>query len=308
MIVKSLWSQIFNGNLGSCMDFEKGRLLTRHTQFCGSIGAAMYVRVALAHWLLVIAWAAASVAMWKATSVIDDSRTRRRIVASVLASIVIGSLLIWFDVIVVIPPLPTPINTGAISAQTILSTDRNIIPEIEIGASGVIFTTAKFAPNGINPMFEIGKIFMGEGRYAYESLSPIFTDTHFELDSILGELKVSISLWDEHGDLIARLIRNNWDLGLHPVAFDRNYDNSSLEVQDRSGNIVLQITSLPDRVRLQLVCFRKNGNRAYVVQSVGSGRCCALVSFNNTAKDDVSNLIRPMFRYPSSAHLGEKNE
>jgi hypothetical protein len=201
-----------------------------------------------------------------------------------------------------------PQSAGTLSSRTILSTVAGIVPTIEIGTSGVIFTRS--VPGGPpRSEFEIGKIFMGAGQYAFESLTPILSDCELKVETVNSETKVSMVLLDAGANVIAKLVRNDWDWGGRPVSFDRNYNKDSIEVQDNSGHIVLQLAVLQDRVRLQLVCFRKNGNRAYMIQfkQHPTGARDALVSFNNTAKDDLAEVIKPLFRYPSSLHFGELN-
>lgn len=200
----------------------------------------------------------------------------------------------------------TPASAGTLSAFTILSSTDGVVPQIEIGSSGVIFTPT-IPGDGPRPELLIGKIFVGAGQYALGSLKPILSDCDMRIESIKGRVKLSLSLLDANGDVVARLNRNEWDWSGRPVSFDRNYSQDSIEVQDKSGHIVLQVTALPDRVRLQLVCFRQNGKLAYLVQvkQFPTGARDALISFNNTANDDLRTIIKPMFQYPSSLHLGE---
>lgn len=243
--------------------------------------------------------------LWDANSrFVRDRQTSKQRLLGFCGMVVALTVGIWASWTYLAPqPVSVAVKSSSITSETIFSVDRSFIPAIEVGTSGVIFTKSK--PGGPpDPMFETGKIIFKPASYAYASLDPILRDTNFLLESVGGELKVSTTILDDHGNVVTRLIRNEWDWGDRPVSFDRNYNSHSLEVQDRSGNIVLQVTALTDRIRLQLVAFRKNGNRAYLVQSAGRF-CCATVSFNNTANEDLSTAIRPMFKYPSALHLGE---
>ena len=224
------------------------------------------------------------------------------------ASLVCGLAIVWNHRLNSVSALSDQ-HVGKLSARTVLSTGEGIIPTIEVGTSGVIFT--KSIPGGPpRQEFEVGKIYIGAGQYAFESLVPILSDCDFRIETIDGEAKVSMVLLDSDGDVVAKLVKNEWDWGGRPVSFDRNYSQDSIEVQDKGGNSVLQVTVLRDRVRLQLICFRRNGNMAYLVQAKphATGARDAIISFNNTAKEDLGKAMRPMFRYPSSLHLGELNE
>lgn len=199
-----------------------------------------------------------------------------------------------------------PLSAGELSATTVLNAQEGIIPKIEIGSSGVLFTSS-IPGTEPRPEFLIGKIFIGAGEYSIGSLSPILDDSGTRVEVIDGQTKVSLLLLDSNGEPVAKLTRNEWDWGGRPVSFDRNYNQDSLEVQDKSGHIVLQVTVLKDRIRLQMVCHRKNGNMSYLVQinPHPTGARDALISFNNTAGDNLDEIIQPMFKYPSALHFGE---
>lgn len=253
-------------------------------------------------WFLWVALPFFALGTWKLTRQIPYSRLRTFgfVVIVISAAIGLYRLNAW------LAPVPIPESIGVLRAKTLLSPGELIVPAIEIGSSGVIFTTAIPAV-GPKDVVQIGKIYIGAGRYAYNSLKPILDDCEVKVEVIGGSAKLSMVLRDSSGEIVARLTRNEWDWGGRPVSFDRNYNQDSMEIQDRSGNIVLQVTAIVDDIRLQFVSFRKNGNVAYAVQTkpFPTGADDALISFNNTAHDDVTHLIKPMFKYPSSLHLGE---
>jgi hypothetical protein len=185
--------------------------------------------------------------------------------------------------------------------MTVLSAKQGVIPTIEIGTSGVIFTKSK---KGRFPS-ENGVFFAKAGSYPLDALEPILRDCDFEIESIAGQIKVSMTIRNANGDVVAEIIRNEWSVAAPPISWDRNYNPDSLEVRDNRGNIILQVTTMPGKVRMQVVFYRKNGNKAYLLQSFV--RSDAIMSFNVVPGPGVDDLkiVPPLFKYPSKSHLGE---
>jgi hypothetical protein len=104
--------------------------------------------------------------------------------------------------------------------------------------------------------------------------------------------------------VIASLVRNKWK-SFSPHALDRNYNNNSLEVEDSTGRVVLQVTLLPDRVQLQGEWWEDSVHGFALLDGNASYMGGQMVLFGpNKKRDDVSS-IKPMFKYPSDLHLGE---
>jgi hypothetical protein len=185
--------------------------------------------------------------------------------------------------------------------MTVLSAKQGVIPTIEIGTSGVILTKSK---KGRFPS-ENGVFFAKAGSYPLDALEPILRDCDFEIESIAGQIKVSMTIRNANGDVVAEIIRNEWSVAAPPISWDRNYNPDSLEVRDNRGNIILQVTTMPGKVRMQVVFYRKNGNKAYLLQSFV--RSDAIMSFNVVPGPGVDDLkiVPPLFKYPSKSHLGE---
>jgi hypothetical protein len=119
---------------------------------------------------------------------------------------------------------------------------------------------------------------------------------------------------DEKGILIAAIERNEWLVAPPPGAWDRNYNENSLEVKDAQGEIVLQVWALPDRIQFQgkwwtdrfpLSPNKMTRMSVYTerVLDLGFGSTKSVLHEKAGMGGNVS--IRPLFRYPSALHLGE---
>jgi hypothetical protein len=186
---------------------------------------------------------------------------------------------------------PSPEYSGLL--KTILDANKNVTT-IEIGTSGVRFTDG--AKNG---------------GYDLNSLEEFLRDSALKIENENGQIKVSIRVLDSNKSVIAEIIRNEWSVSTKPTSWDRNYNENSLEVKDNSGKIVLQVTALPDRIRLQVIFTMKNGNKFCLIQSNGISRSrdYALIKFSTPPEqfngDDPELTIQPLFKYPSDRHLHE---
>lgn len=185
----------------------------------------------------------------------------------------IGSTLILVGYFVT--PEETPQNTGTLVREIVLA--PNIVPNrsIEIGNSGAIIN--------------VGMI-----KFAEESSLVV------EVEG--SDIKVSTDIKDENGRIIAKLIKNNWSLGLTPRAFDRNYTRDALEVLDDRGKVVLQIRLLPDRIQLQGEWRGANGFGARLVSVPGKGG--AIITYVGKPNPDDPE-IGPIFMYPSTQYFGQ---
>jgi hypothetical protein len=72
-----------------------------------------------------------------------------------------------------------------------------------------------------------------------------------KIELVDGQTKVSTQIRNKKGQLVAELIRNEWKVAPPPKTWDRNYNKNTLEVKDETGNIVLQVRALPDRIQIQ---------------------------------------------------------
>src|SRR5207249_10427222 len=111
----------------------------------------------------------------------------------------------------------------------LLSGRQAVLPKLEFGDSGAIFAYA--GPQG-SALFSIAQ----------------HSDITIEMED--EQILVSVSIRDRSGTLVAELVRNEWKVN-HNRAWDRNYSSDALEVRDGSGDIVLQVKVVGDRVQFQ---------------------------------------------------------
>src|SRR5205823_14425405 len=57
-------------------------------------------------------------------------------------------------------------------------------------------------------------------------------DDRLTVETIYGRAYISTRVRDEHGNIIAELIKNEWKINPPPATWDRNYRNDALEVID----------------------------------------------------------------------------
>jgi len=124
------------------------------------------------------------------------------------------------------------------------------------------------------------------------------------VDSVRGKIKVSTKITDETGQLVAEIINNEWHVSSQ--AWDRNYNDNSLEILDSKGDVALQITMLPGVIQLQgywwIDLGPPNGiERFYILYTPGVTGF-SFVPLNHLAPPPQ---ISPIFKYPSPLHPGE---
>jgi hypothetical protein len=175
-----------------------------------------------------------------------------------------------------------PRNTGTL----IVDTDEKFSDRpLEFGDSGV----------KIN--------FQGPG--AEQSLEP-FRLMNLKLENEAGKLLVSSDIRDRQGKLVAQLIRNQWKTAPNPQAWDRNYNENTLEVIDNTGRIVLQVRVLPNSVQMQGEWWRDATHGWRFVKSDNPAMPGGfMILFGPNKSSDDPPFIKPLFAYPSESHFGE---
>ena len=109
-----------------------------------------------------------------------------------------------------------------------------------------------------------------------------------------GKLLVDIIVRGQDTAILAKLKNNEWIVSND--IFDRNFDDTKLEVFDKYENVpILQIMLFEDVVILNGVFYGENGMK-HVATTKG-------LIINPTKP--LENLIVPWFKYPSSEHPGE---
>lgn len=165
--------------------------------------------------------------------------------------------------------------------KILLSTADNTIPKIEIGDSGTIFVWN--GPQGMN-------------------LFTIFDDNALKILSENGQIKLSTLIRDKNGNVVAEIVDNEWRSNIRPISWDRNYNKHAIEVKDRTGDVILQVRVLNDRIQFQGKFYSGSGDGfALVAAPWGTG---AIMEIKKN-DEHLESHIEPIFKYPSDSHLGE---
>jgi len=141
-----------------------------------------------------------------------------------------------------------------------------------------------------------------EGGHLFD----IFADSFLTIELIEGQVKVSTTIRDQSGDVVAELIRNEWKVAPHPGSWDLNYTKDALEVKDARNSIVLQVRALPDRIQLQGEWWDNTGHGIRLVKNDNSlPRGGSILRLNRVNNLNPPPHIEPIFEYPSDTHLGK---
>jgi hypothetical protein len=180
-------------------------------------------------------------------------------------------------------------QTGVLQTQKqhtetmILDPAKGAYPILEFGDSGAMFLFA--GPQGA-PIF----------KFAGENQITIVKEN--------GEVKVSATIRDRSGKVVAELVKNEWKVNPQK-SWDRNYTADALEVRDSAGEVVLQVRALPDRIQFQAKLYDATGMGIAFVKSDMPGQPGGLIDFARPPGGKFRVKIAPMFKYPSERHLGE---
>ncbi|NCO67705.1 MAG: hypothetical protein COY75_01380 [Nitrospirae bacterium CG_4_10_14_0_8_um_filter_41_23] len=166
-------------------------------------------------------------------------------------------------------------------SRVLLSTRENAVPKMELGDGGTIF--AFTGPQG-QPLFKI---------FDDNALIIIIDD---------GQVKVSTIIRNKAGTAVAELINNEWKVNKNNT-FDRNYSKDAIEVKDNTGDIVLQVKVLDDRIQFQGKFYDSNG-KGVALGKHESGKG-GIIEMTGTRHPQLEMKIEPIFQYPSDNHLGE---
>lgn len=171
-----------------------------------------------------------------------------------------------------------------VTTKILLSTKSKIYPELEIGDSGTVF-----------------KMYGTEGKPIIQFFGD--TDLTIAIDQ-KGNAKVSFIIRDKTGNVVAEIVENEWKLK-NETKWDRNYSQDSLEVKDNSGDVVLQVKVIGNRVQLQAKLWHSSGKGVMLVKSDDPNKKGASFLPMGGGLPDVVRKIKPIFNYPSELHLGE---
>jgi len=165
----------------------------------------------------------------------------------------------------------------------IFSAAEKVFPKIEFGDSGAILIFA--GPEG-SPLFKFAE------------------DTELTIVNEDNQVKVSTVVRDRTGRIVAELRKNEWKVNPNN-SWDRNYTSNTLEVKDPSGEIVLQVKALRDRIQLQAKMFDSSGRGFAFGKLHGPDGWGGGIEFTGAAHPELQMKFEPMFAYPSDSHLGE---
>lgn len=173
-------------------------------------------------------------------------------------------------------------------SKILLSAEKNTFPKFEFGDSGAIL------------------VFAGKQG---EPLIRIFKDSSITIVIEDEQVKASTIIRDRSGAIIAELMNNEWKVNPNNF-FDRNYSKNALEVKDSSGDVVLQLRLIEDRVQFQAKFYDLRGNGVALGKVRGpNGKIGGSIEITGTAHPNLTLHIEPIFKYPSELHLGElRNE
>jgi hypothetical protein len=115
-----------------------------------------------------------------------------------------------------------------------------------------------------------------------------------------GNVAVTTTVRDPSGKIIAEIVRNDWKLR-PSLLWDRNFNASAVEVRGETGEVILQVRALPDRIQLQGIWHSATGRFFELVRSPDPNHAGGLAIL----RPEQRVRIKPLFRYPSDQHLGE---
>jgi hypothetical protein len=178
-----------------------------------------------------------------------------------------------------------------------------------------------FSPNSQSRLrLEIGDsgVFFEEQDQYGQVAFPFLRRDQFKVELVDGEYKFSTKITERNGVVIAEIIQNEWLIAPAGGALDRNYDDHALEVKDSRGNIVLQVQVFSNVIKLQGIWWTdKSIWPEFTRISVFTERVADIgfqgIRVTNMAmigrmgeNESQQSPIRPLFRYPSLRHLGER--
>lgn len=176
-------------------------------------------------------------------------------------------------------------DTGllAVEPKVVLSGNTFNAPILEIGDSGTMLR-------------HTGK----EGQ----SLLKFADDNRLVILQDKDGIKISTQIKNKKGELVAELINNEWKINKNN-SWDRNYTSNALEVKDNTGDVVLQVKLLEDRVQFQGKLYDSQGTGIALLKSKYKQRPGGLIQVAVAGRSELTEKIKPIFRYPSDRHFGE---
>ena len=169
------------------------------------------------------------------------------------------------------------------ASKVLFSADTETYPKMEFGDSGAVFV---FAGKPGTPLL----------KFAEGSALTIEVEN--------DQIKISILIRDKSGTVVAELIKNEWKVNRNH-SWDRNYSKNALEVKDDTGDIVLQIRLVVDKVQLQAKVYDSTGRGVGIGKVLGLDGWGGEIELTGPNHPELLLKIDPIFKYPSDSHLGE---
>jgi len=160
---------------------------------------------------------------------------------------------------------------------------HGILPVIELGDSGP-------------KLMWMGKPDTTQFKMAY--------DAGLRIDQSETGLQVTTPIRDHDGHLVVDINKNHW-IVYPPYCADKNYTKNALEVLDSRGHVVLQIVILRDRVQIQGEWFDDTGRGVQLIKAPAPDNGAFFNRENWKSGGTSTELIPPIFLYPSKQHWGE---
>lgn len=180
----------------------------------------------------------------------------------------------------------------------------NEITKID-ASSGVLLS-----PTSAGPLkFQLGDSEPHDMSEGVNFVVPLAKESALTIAKVGNRIEVSTEIRDASGKMVAKIEKNEWQLK-PSLLWDRNYNDTALEIEDDTGNVILQVVLLPDRVKLQGI-WRSESGACTEIANIPSpddpGRAIMAIPTLDACRLGNSALIKinPIFVYPSSRHLGE---
>lgn len=111
-----------------------------------------------------------------------------------------------------------------------------------------------------------------------------------------GELKVNLTLRDQNGDVIAKLVANEWQVNPNLI-FDRNFDDRALEVINAKGDVVLQLVFDGTAVQFCGKFYLSDGSQVGIGDNIIE---------KAPAGTPLKLTFAPIFKYPSTQYPAQR--
>ena len=115
-----------------------------------------------------------------------------------------------------------------------------------------------------------------------------------------GKLKVSATVRDKDGKIIAIIKGNEWTVPPQAQIVDKNFDDNAFEVIDAYNRVVMQVSMVGECALLSGVFYKEDGSAAIVANGG--------VYIAPPGESIPYDILKPIFLYPSDRHLGERND